>query len=147
MHRSSEQSIEQSVPASRFRIVVTVLLAGFGAYLTFSILAGIFIADASLKLHRLPLRHQKAVAAAARDNFHAVLQDVSISASDGVVLKGWYVHPRDYNGNAVILLHGITDNREGVAGYGRLLLEHVTLSCFLMPGVTARAAESWRPTE
>lgn len=94
------------------------------AYLVLSILAGIVIADVSLKLHRLPLRHQQAIAAAVRTDFHAELQDVAITAADGVVLKGWFVQPRDYNGNAVMLLHGITDNREGVAGYGRLLLEH-----------------------
>ena len=94
------------------------------AYLAFSVMAGIVIADASLKLHRLPLRHRQEIAATVRKNFHAELQDVSMTAVDGAVLKGWYVRPRDYNGNAVILLHGITDNREGVAGYGRLMLEH-----------------------
>ena len=93
------------------------------ACLVLSILAGIVITEVSLKLHRLPLRHQQAIAAAVRTDFHAELQDVAITAADGVLLKGWFVHPRDYNGNAVILLHGITDNREGVAGYGRLMLE------------------------
>jgi dipeptidyl aminopeptidase/acylaminoacyl peptidase len=105
-------------------ILRKVILAGFSAYLVLSILAGIAIADLSLKLHRLPLRHQQAIATAVRTDFHAELQDVTITAADGAALKGWFVHPRDYNGNAVILLHGITDNREGVAGYGRLLLEH-----------------------
>ena len=93
-------------------------------YFALSLLAGILIADISLKLPRRPLRQQQAFAAVVRDNFHAELQNVSISASDGAVLRGWYVHPRIYNGNAVVLLHGITDNREGVAGYGGLLLEH-----------------------
>jgi dipeptidyl aminopeptidase/acylaminoacyl peptidase len=101
-----------------------IVLACVIAYLLFSILAGIFIADVSLKLRRRPLRHQQAFAAAVRDDFHAELRDVSISASDGAALRGWFVHPSVYNGNAVVLLHGITDNREGVAGYGRLLLEH-----------------------
>jgi alpha-beta hydrolase superfamily lysophospholipase len=98
-----EPSSPPDAPNSKFRIV---------------------IADASLKLKRLPLRHQQVIAAAVRDDFHAQLQDVSLTAADGAVLKGWFIHPRDYNGNAVILLHGITDNREGVAGYGRLLLQH-----------------------
>jgi len=119
-----QPSLRREVSAGKFRVARKVLLAGLLAYLALSILAGIVIADVSLKLRRLPLRHQQAIAAAVRDDFHAALQDVSISASDGAVLKGWYVHPRIYNGNAVILLHGITDNREGVAGYGRLLLEH-----------------------
>jgi len=107
-----------------YRLFRKIVLAGVVAYLLFSVLSGIVIADLSLKLHRLPLRHRQTIAAAVRADFHAELQEVSIGASDGVVLKGWYVHPSAYNGNAVVLLHGITDNREGVAGYGHLLLEH-----------------------
>ena len=110
--------------AGKSHILRKAFLAALVAYLVLSIVAGIVIADLSLKLRRLPLRHQQAFAAAVRHDFHAELQDVEITASDGVVLKGWYVHPSVYNGNAVVLLHGITDNREGVAGYGRLLLEH-----------------------
>jgi len=40
------------------------------------------------------------------------------------VLKGWYIHPKEFNGNVVIVLHGITDNREGMAGFGKLFLDH-----------------------
>ena len=109
---------------ARFRTAGRFLLAACIVYLVLSMLAGAFIADASLKLRRLPLRHQQAFAAIVRRDFHADLQSVSLSAADGAVLKAWYVHPHDYNGSAVILLHGITDNREGVAGYGQLLLEH-----------------------
>jgi dipeptidyl aminopeptidase/acylaminoacyl peptidase len=106
------------------RLLRKLLLTGFIAYLVLSSLVGIAIADASLKLHRLPLRHRQAIAAGMRADFQAELQDVAITAADGAALKGWFVHPHDYNGNAVILLHGITDNREGVAGYAHLLLEH-----------------------
>ncbi len=118
-----EPSAHPKRPAGKHHIR-KVLIAGFIAYLVLSILAGIVIADLSLKLRRLSLRHQHAIAAAVRADFHAELQDVTITAADGVSLRGWFVHPREYNGNAVMLLHGITDNREGVAGYGRLLLEH-----------------------
>jgi dipeptidyl aminopeptidase/acylaminoacyl peptidase len=111
-------------PTRRFRTARRLLFSGCLAYLALSVLAGVVIADASLKLRRLPLRHQQAIAATVGGNFHAELLDVSIAAADGAVLKAWYVHPRDYNGSAVILLHGITDNREGVAGYGQLLLQH-----------------------
>jgi dipeptidyl aminopeptidase/acylaminoacyl peptidase len=119
-----EPSTRPNPPAGKRHTFLKVILGGFIAYLLLSILVGIVIADVSLKLRRLPLRHQKAIAAAVRADFGADLQDVSIAAVDGAVLKGWYIHPRDYNGNAVVLLHGITDNREGVAGYGHLLLEH-----------------------
>ena len=35
-----------------------------------------------------------------------------------VRLKGWFVPPATPNGKAVVLLHGITDNRIGVSGFG-----------------------------
>jgi uncharacterized protein len=114
----------KDAPPRKFRTALTVLLSACAVYLVLSAAAGIIIADASLKLRRLPLRHQQAFAAIVRDNFHAELQDASLTAADGALLKAWYVHPGNYNGNAVILLHGITDNREGVAGYGLLLLQH-----------------------
>jgi len=50
------------------------------------------------------------------------LQTVAIQAVDGVVLQGWYIVPEHQNGQAVILLHGIGDNRGGVAGYGQAFL-------------------------
>jgi hypothetical protein len=46
------------------------------------------------------------------------LQTIAKTA-DGVVLQGWYIVPEHQNGQAVILLHGIGDNRGGVAGYGQ----------------------------
>jgi uncharacterized protein len=119
-----EPSAQLNPAPKKSHLLRKTLVSGFLAYLIVSTLAGIAIADVSLKLHRLPLRHQQAISAAVRADFQAELQDVTITAIDGAALKGWFVHPRNYNGNAIILLHGITDNREGVAGYGHLLLEH-----------------------
>ena len=117
-------SSRPDITTSKFRIVYRSLLAVCIVYFALSVLAGILIADASLKLRRLPLRHQQIFAALVHHKFGAELQDANITATDGAVLKGWYVHPQSYNGNTVVLLHGITDNREGVAGYGQLLLAH-----------------------
>jgi len=36
-------------------------------------------------------------------------------------LRGWLLTPHDSNGNVVILLHGVTDNRLGMFGFGRWL--------------------------
>lgn len=58
----------------------------------------------------------------ARDE--AKLEPVSIQAADHVVLRAWYSVPAHENGKAVILLHGIGDNRGGVAGYGQVFLQH-----------------------
>ena len=100
------------------------LLLVLGAYLAVSIVAGIAVAEGSLHLRRLPLRHVQEFSTLVHEKYGAALQDVAIEARDGVVLKGWYVQPRAFNGNAVILMHGITDNREGVAGYGQIFLDH-----------------------
>jgi fermentation-respiration switch protein FrsA (DUF1100 family) len=52
------------------------------------------------------------------------LSDVSITASDGAVLRAWRIRPTESNGNAVILLHGVGDNRLGVSGYGSWLVRN-----------------------
>lgn len=95
----------------------------FVAYLVLSVIAGIAIAEGSLHLRRLPLRHTQQFSALVKEKYGAELENISIKADDGAVLKGWYVQPQKFNGNAVVLLHGITDNREGVAGYGKIFLD------------------------
>jgi uncharacterized protein len=100
------------------------LLGVLCAYLVLSAVGGVLLSEASLHLRRLPLRHAQQFATFVHDRYGAELQNVEIHSADAVVLKAWYVEPPHFNGNAVILLHGITDNREGVAGYGRIFLDH-----------------------
>ena len=59
-----------------------------------------------------------------RTRNHAELTEASIAANDGVTLRGWSIRPRRGNGDAVILLHGHTDNRAGMLGNADLLLRH-----------------------
>lgn len=99
------------------------LLAVLGGYLVLAFIAGVVLGEGSLHLRRLPLRHTQEIAAFVHHRYETELQDVAIQAADGAMLKGWYVQPPQFNGNAVILLHGITDNREGVAGYGKIFLD------------------------
>ena len=82
------------------------------------------VGEGSLKLRRLPLRYRAQAEAEATNRYQTKLEDVDIQAADGVVLKAWYVHPRNFNGSAVVLLHGITDNREGMGGFAHLFLDH-----------------------
>lgn len=57
-------------------------------------------------------------------NLGAELHDVEIAAADDVVLRAWYIQPRHADGDAVILLHGLGDNRLGMIGYAEILLAH-----------------------
>lgn len=101
------------------------LTAALGClYLLLSAIAGVVIAEYSLKLNRRPIQHRAEAVALVRERYHTNLQEVSMTAADGAVLRGWYVHPVPSNGAAVILLHGITDNREGVAGYAKLFMDN-----------------------
>jgi len=70
---------------------------------------------------RIPIEWRKQAENMAR-RFQGALQDVSVEAGDGSRLYGWFVRPAPYNGNAVILLHGVGDNRQGMGSYAELLL-------------------------
>ncbi len=58
------------------------------------------------------------------ERHHAKLTEVSVAAADGVTLLAWSIRPLHGNGDAVILLHGQTDNRAGTLGNAELLLGH-----------------------
>jgi alpha-beta hydrolase superfamily lysophospholipase len=54
----------------------------------------------------------------------AGFENPAILAKDGAVLRAWSLLPHRGNGNSVILLHGLGDNRMGMIGYAELLLSH-----------------------
>jgi len=101
------------------------ILLAFLLYLTFCAVGGVYLADATLHLARRPLTDGDVAAmrqaARAPD---APLEDVAITARDGAVLRGWTLRPLRGNRDAVILLHGMGDNRLGMMGYAQLFLAH-----------------------
>ena len=98
--------------------LVLILLYAAGC-----IVGGILLSEMQLHPPRMPIRYRSKFEAAVRDNFHAALQDVSIQSVDGLTFRAWYVQPENPNHRAIILLHGVGDNREGVAGFARLFLQ------------------------
>jgi len=95
----------------------------FLTYAALCIVAGILVADGSLHPTRRPLdAEEQAYAVQTARQAGSNLRDVSLLTADGTNLKAWLIQPTRDNSNAVILLHGLSDNRGGVIGYARLLL-------------------------
>jgi len=94
-------------------------------YALFCVLAGIVVSELSLHLPRRPLPEAvRATAVRISSSLGASLQPVEISADDGIPLRAWTVVPRRGNGSTVLLLHGVTDNRLGMAGYAQFFVRH-----------------------
>ncbi len=104
---------------ARYGLLILVL------YLTLSIIGGINLADATLHPARRPLTDQEI--AAVRDSVKALnadLSDATITTPDNVALRAWIIHPQASNGDDVLLLHGLGDNRIGMTGYAQFFLAH-----------------------
>jgi len=100
-----------------------VLLGWTIGYLLFSIAGGITLAELQLHPWRRPLVHSRQASEIARARYGTELQNVEITAADGISLNAWYIRPRNANGRDVLLLHGVQDNREGVSGFAPELLD------------------------
>lgn len=91
------------------------------SYLTCCLVLGICFAEVSFRPPRLPVTDRQLFQTKTA-RFGAELQDVTMTASDGIVLRGWFAQPSTHNGNAVILLHGLGQNRQQMIGYAELFL-------------------------
>jgi len=127
----------------RLRWLIFVLIL----YAALCTVGGVYLADGTLHPGRRDLTDDEV--AAVRDAVHAMgaeLSDVSITTSDGVVLRGWMLRPAHSSGDAALVLHGLGDNRLGMAGYARLLLAHgftVLLSDARAHGVSGGALATY----
>lgn len=121
-------------PRKYRRVVLPVIL-----YLTLCLAAGILVAEGALHPARRALPLETASFKREVLNvYDAPLVDAFITTKDGVILRAWLIHPHNENGDAVILLHGLADNRVGMTGYARLLLAHGYI--VLLPDARAHGA-------
>jgi fermentation-respiration switch protein FrsA (DUF1100 family) len=102
----------------RFLAVLAIL------YSIACLIVGIKIAELSLHLHKRPLRNIATYRERIRQQFHVEMQDVSLTAADGIILKAWFIQPADSNGKSVIILHGSTSNRTDSTGFAEIFLNH-----------------------
>jgi dipeptidyl aminopeptidase/acylaminoacyl peptidase len=101
---------------------IAYLLAGF---LTLALATGVFVAEGTLHPGRRPLsKSGQALGFKMAELNDADLAEVSISANDGAALQAWNLHPRKDAENAVILFHGLSDNRLGMLAYAQIFLKH-----------------------
>jgi pimeloyl-ACP methyl ester carboxylesterase len=106
------------------------LLLFLALYLAFCLAAGIFVADGTLHPARRPLTpEEETTMREIANHLDSDLEEVSITTPDAITLRAWVIHastihPHRNNGDAVILLHGLGDNRIGMTGYAQLLLTH-----------------------
>jgi pimeloyl-ACP methyl ester carboxylesterase len=103
------------------------LALGLFLYLVFCAVGGIYLADGTLHPARRPLTENEA--AEFRDSAHTLdadLADATITTPDHITLRAWIIHPHNPNPNpdAVLLLHGLGDNRLGMTGYAQLFLAY-----------------------
>lgn len=100
------------------RTATRLIAIAAGAYLLASAIAGWELAQ--MALH--PGRRTPPPAAPAWMRLPVI--DPTIKAADGAQLEAWYFQPVHPNGAAIILLHGMGDTRQGVAGYAYMFLQH-----------------------
>src|SRR5437588_10753795 len=98
-----------------------IIFSGLVCYLLGCGAVGLFLGELAFHPARRPITQQSGAEKVA-ERFGGTLQNVSITASDGVRLRGWFVSPANSNGTAAILLHGHGDNRQGMSGYAELFL-------------------------
>jgi pimeloyl-ACP methyl ester carboxylesterase len=106
-----------------FRRVINKLLVALALlYLLGTVLGGIGLGWIALHPPRHPITplEERNVMAAARIE-SADISDVELVTTEGVTLRAWFMRPQEANGNVVMLLHGVSDNRLGMYGYGRWL--------------------------
>ncbi len=104
------------------RIVGVVHLIGF---LALCGVAGVFLTETTLHPARNPHSSRAEIRASEMARAHdSQLTNVAIVAQDGATLRAWNIRQSHGNGNAVILLHGLANDRSGMTGYAELLLSH-----------------------
>src|ERR1035437_10374585 len=97
------------------RILIRSCLVFIGIWFTLCVVVGILATEMALHPGRRALSPKMvADAQVVANRNHAELEEVSITAADGATLRGWSIRPLHGKADAVILLHGHTDNRVGM---------------------------------
>lgn len=91
--------------------------------LILAVIVPIFIAEGSLHIHHRAVPEPRAADYYALQN-HAAWQPAILKTTDGIQLQAWFFRPAEFNGGAVLLLHGIADTRLGMTSHLDYLLRN-----------------------
>ncbi len=120
-----QPAIPPTLQRKPLSLIGRILLVLAAAYSTATIVGGVGLGWYSLHPKSPPIREYEERNARVYARAHSIeFQDVELTAQDGTHLRAWYMRPQEANGDAVILLHGVVDNRLGVYAYGKWLVEH-----------------------
>jgi pimeloyl-ACP methyl ester carboxylesterase len=109
----------------RAKFILTRGAICFVGLLALTLVAGVVLAEGTFHPgRRLLTVEDTAEARAMAWSSDSELADVALVAGDGAILRAWSIVPSHGNQRAVILLHGLSDNRRGMIGYAKLLLSH-----------------------
>jgi hypothetical protein len=104
-------------------VIRLALIFVVGLYIIGSIAGGICLGWIAVHPPRRPItlnEQEKAEESSRQQNQN--FRIVEMQTPDGIALRAWFITPPRPNGNAVILLHGVSDNRLGMYGYGQWFL-------------------------
>ncbi len=88
-----------------------------------TIVAGIMLAEVALHPER-KTEYSRATAEQEAARFGAKLEETTLTVPDGSSLRAWFMKPaKKPNGSIVILLHGVSDNRDGMVGFAPMFLD------------------------
>ena len=111
---------------TRPNLAYRILIRSVIYYAILCLVAGIMLANISVRLPKDPVdaADTAKIRARVQREFHATVDDVSLTGFDGAILKAWYIEPINPNGKAVLILHGIGGNRIDETGFGDIFLSH-----------------------
>ncbi len=112
------------MPSIEVQSIAAMIAVAAAIYAVVSAIIGVLFVERALHLPRENKLGNSFLRLAAMDQGVANLEDVSITAWDGVGLFGWYVRPVHDNGSAVLLLHGAGHDRVRVEKQALALLKH-----------------------
>jgi pimeloyl-ACP methyl ester carboxylesterase len=107
------------------RITKFTSIGMVAAVFVLSVVGGAILAEGALHpVRRLLLQLDQRRATEIANSNASDLTDIGIPANDGVILRAWNLQPRKNVGNAVILSHGLSDNRAGMMAYAQFFVRH-----------------------